>query len=76
MNTTKPDSTDESSEEGYEPFERVPMLFVDEENIETVRYKVVVSNVLVFVLVVMSCVYSPSPLYCRCVEIVYFIQRV
>ena len=72
MNTKKPDSTDESSEEGYEPFERVPMLFVDEENIETVRYKVVVSNVLVFLLVVMSCVYkcvySPSPLYCRCAE--------
>ena len=51
----KPDSTDKSSEEEYEPCERVPMLFVGEENIETVRYyEVVVSNVLVFLLVVMS----------------------
>ena len=31
----EPDSTDESSEEENEPCERVPMLFVDEENIET-----------------------------------------
>ena len=31
----EPNSTDESSEEEYEPCERVPMLFVDEENIET-----------------------------------------
>ena len=31
----KPDSTDKSSEEEYEPCERVPMFFVGEENIET-----------------------------------------
>ena len=40
----KRDSTDESSEEEYEPYERVPMLFVDEENIETIRYETVVSK--------------------------------
>ena len=34
----EPYSTDESSEEEYETCERVEMLFVDEENIETVRY--------------------------------------
>ena len=76
----KLDSTDESSEEEYEPYERVPMLLVDEENIETVRYETVVINVLALLLVVMSCVYkcvySSSPFYCRCAESVYFIQRV
>ena len=47
----KPDSTDESSEEEYKPCERVPMLFVDEENIETVRYyDAVVSMYLLFFL--------------------------
>ena len=51
----KPDSNDKSSEEEYKPCERVPMFFVGEENIETVRYsEAVVSNVLVFLLVVMS----------------------
>ena len=56
------------------------MLFVDEENIETIRYETVVSNVLALLLVVLSCVYkcvySSSPFYCRCAESVYFIQRV
>ena len=33
----EPDSTEKSSEEEYEHCERVPVLFVDEENIETVR---------------------------------------
>ena len=32
----KPDSTDESWEEEYKPCERVPMLFVNKENAETV----------------------------------------
>ena len=39
-----------------------------------------VSNVLAFLLVLMSCiykcVYSPSPLYCICAESVYFTQEV
>ena len=35
----EPDSFAESSEEVHEPCERVSMLFVDEENIETVRLK-------------------------------------
>ena len=52
-------STDESSEEDYEPCERVAMLFVDEENIETVRYEAVVSNVVTcFSSYVMPCVYE------------------
>ena len=64
----EPCSTDESSEEEYQPCERVAMLFVDEENIETVRYEAVVSNVATcFSSCVMSCVYkcvySPSTLY-------------
>ena len=47
----KPDSTDESSEEECKPCERVPTLFVDEENIETVRYyDAVVSMYLLFFL--------------------------
>ena len=76
----EPGSTDESSEEEYEPCERVSIMFVDEENIETVGYKAVVRNVLAFLLVVMSCVckcvYSLPPFYCRCAESVYFIQKV
>ena len=64
----EPYSTDEFSEEEYEPCERVVMLFVDEENIETVRYEAVVSNVATcFSSCVMpcvyKCVYSPSTLY-------------
>ena len=55
----KPYSTDESSEEEYKPCERVAMLFVDEENIETVRYEAVVSNVVTcFSSYVMPCVYK------------------
>ena len=40
----EPYFTDQSSEEEYEPCERVVMLFVDEENTETVRYEAVVSK--------------------------------
>ena len=51
----EPDFTDGSSEEEYEPGEKVPMLSVDEKNIETVRYyEAVVSNVLALIPVVMS----------------------
>ena len=50
----EPGSDDESSEEEYERCERVPILSVDEENIETVRYyEAVVSNAFAFLLVVM-----------------------
>ena len=67
----KPHSTDESSEEEYEPCERAPMLFVDEENTETVRYyKAVESNVATWFP---SC--CDVPLHCRCAEIAYLIQR-